>query len=100
MEHYRCYTVYINKNRAEIIAGVVDFFPEHNKIPVIYNQEVATNMVLDLLEAVTKPSPTSPFASIGAGKLQSISNLVDVFKQKHMNARIGFRSQVFVKTSF
>ena len=47
----------------------------------MYNQEAATNVVLDLIEAIINPAQSSPFLSIEASKLQAISNLVDIFKQ-------------------
>jgi hypothetical protein len=30
LEHYRCYTVYINKTRSERVVETVDFFPQKN----------------------------------------------------------------------
>ena len=59
----------------------MEFLPEHNKIPGVPNQETATNAALGLIEAISKPAPTAPFESIGANKLQGISNLADIFKQ-------------------
>ena len=81
MEHYRCYTVYVNKTRAERISDIVEFFPEHNKIPEVSNQEAATNTPLYLIEDISDPEPISLFSSIGAIRLQAISNLEDKFKQ-------------------
>ena len=47
----------------------------------ISNQEVATNLVLYLVEAITNPASTALFVSIGTIKLQSISDLADILKQ-------------------
>jgi hypothetical protein len=33
LEHYRCYTVHINKTRGERVVETVDFFPENFKLP-------------------------------------------------------------------
>ena len=81
MEHYRCYTLYVNKTRAERIADAVEFLPEHNKMPGIFDQEAATHVALYLIEDIENPSLTAPFESIGASKLQAIRNLTDIFKQ-------------------
>ena len=59
----------------------VVFSPEHDKIPVVSNQESSINTALDMLYSIYKPSPTALFASIGASKLQAISKLMDIFKQ-------------------
>jgi hypothetical protein len=42
LEHYRCYTVYINKTRGERIVETVIFFPETFKLPFPSTQEFAT----------------------------------------------------------
>ena len=55
--------------------------PWYQKIPGIPNQEAATNVVLDLLEAIDNPAPTTPFESIELRQLQAIRNLADFFKQ-------------------
>ena len=81
MEHYRFYIVYVNKTRAERIADMVHFLTDHNKIPGVSNQEASTNASLYLIEDITKPAPTSLFASIEASNLQAIRNLADIFKQ-------------------
>ena len=69
MEHYRCYTLYVNKTRAERIADAVEFLPEHNKMPGIFNQEAATHVALYLIEDIENPALTAPFEYIGASKL-------------------------------
>ena len=35
--------VYVNKSRAGRISDTVEFFPDHNKIAGVYNQDAATN---------------------------------------------------------
>ena len=66
------------------------FSPENNKIPVLSNQEEATNAALHLIEAIITPYPTSPFASIGARKLQSIRYFSDVSKQTTYKSKYQF----------
>ena len=82
MEHYRCHTLYVNKTRAENIADTIEFSPKHNKIPVISNKKAANNEALGLIEAISDPSQTSPFAFIGDNTLHSMRKLEDIFKQK------------------
>jgi hypothetical protein len=33
VEHYRCYTVYITKNRSSRVVETVEFFPHQFKVP-------------------------------------------------------------------
>ena len=60
----------------------VEFYPEHNKMPGISNKEAATNAALNMIEAIYNPVPTAPFTSIRDAKLQAISKLAYIFKQK------------------
>ena len=82
MEQYICHTVYSIKTRSEPVADTLEFSTEHNKIPGISNQEAGTNAALGIIEAISDPSPTYPFAFIRAKKLQEIKKLADIFKQK------------------
>jgi hypothetical protein len=43
LEHYRCYTIYVNKTRGERIVETVDFFPGTFKLPFPSTKELATN---------------------------------------------------------
>jgi hypothetical protein len=50
LEHYRCYTVYINKTRGERIVETVEFFPEKFKLPFLSTQELPTRALFTLLQ--------------------------------------------------
>ena len=72
----------LKKSKSERISEKVELPPDHNKTIGVYNQESATNMEIYLIEAITNPSPTSPFASIRASKFQAIRKLAYILKQK------------------
>jgi hypothetical protein len=55
LEHYRCYTVYINKTRGERVVETVDFFPEKFKLPFPSTQELATQAAKELTHALLHP---------------------------------------------
>ena len=55
--------------------------PEHNKISGIPNKEAVTNAEMDLIEAITNPSTTAPFAPIEYRRLQAIIKLAYIFKK-------------------
>ena len=55
MDKYRFHTVFANKTQAERIADIVNFFLEHNKMPVISNQEASFNAAIYLVYAISNP---------------------------------------------
>ena len=59
-----CYSVYITKTLKERITDMVYFPPKHTNIPVLSDQEAATNSALDRIEASSNPAPAAPFAAI------------------------------------
>jgi hypothetical protein len=52
LDHYQCYTVYINKTRGERVVETVDFFPEKFKLPFLSTQELATQAAKELTHAL------------------------------------------------
>jgi hypothetical protein len=51
LEHYRCYTVYITKNRSSRVVETVDFFPHRFKLPFPSSSELTTQAAADLTHA-------------------------------------------------
>ena len=77
-EHYRCYPVYIPKNRAERIVKTVDFFPHDCPVPKISSADDAVNAARALTDALANPM-LAPFAQIGDAQLQTIQKLDYIF---------------------
>jgi hypothetical protein len=80
LEHYRCYTVYINKTRGERVAETVDFFPENFKLPFPSTQELATKAATELTHALLHPQPAGPFFKVGDEQTLSLKCLADIFE--------------------
>jgi hypothetical protein len=80
LEHYRCYTVYINKNRGERVVKTVGFFPENFKLPFPSTQELATKAATELTRAILHPQPAGPFCKVGDDQTLALKHLADIFK--------------------
>jgi hypothetical protein len=63
LDHYRCYTVCINKTRGERAVETVDFFPENFKLPFPSTQELATKTGTELARALYNRSQRAHFLS-------------------------------------
>jgi hypothetical protein len=80
LEHYRCYTVYINKTRGERIVETVNFFPEKFKLPFLSTQELATQAAKELTHALLHPQPSGPFFKVGNEQTLALKRLADIFE--------------------
>ena len=80
LEHYRCYTVYINKTRQERIVETVDFFPEEFKTPFPSSRDLATKAAEELTYALLHPQPAGPFAQVGDAQLLALNQLAAIFQ--------------------
>jgi hypothetical protein len=80
LDHYRCYTVYINKTRGERIVETVDFFPEKFKLPFLSTQELATKAAAELTHALLHPQPAGPFCQVGDKQTLALKCLAAIFE--------------------
>jgi hypothetical protein len=80
LEHYRCYTVYINKTRGERVVETVEFFPENFKLPFPSTQELATKAATELTHALLHPHPAGPFCKVGDEQTLALKCLADIFQ--------------------
>jgi hypothetical protein len=80
LEHYRCYTVYINKTRGERVVETVDFFPENFKLPFPSTQELATKAATELSHALLHPQPAGPFCKVGDEQKLALKYMADIFE--------------------
>jgi hypothetical protein len=79
-EHYRCYTVYVNKTRGERIVKTVEFFPEKLKLPFLSTQELATQAAKELTHALLYPQTPGPFCQVGDEQKFALKHLAAIFK--------------------
>jgi hypothetical protein len=80
LEHYRCYRVYINKTRNEIVVETVDFFPPEGKVPFPSSRDLATEAAKQLTYALVNPQPAGPFAQVGDEQLIALKKLAAIFE--------------------
>jgi hypothetical protein len=80
LEHYRCYTVYINKTRGERVVETVEFPPETLKLPFLSTQELDTKAATELTHALLHPQPAGPFCRVGDEQTLSLKRLADIFE--------------------
>jgi hypothetical protein len=92
LDHYQCYTVYINKTRGERIVETVDFFPEKFKLPFLSTQELATQAAKELTHALLHQQPAGPFCQVGDEQTLALKRLADIFE----GATRSHKSRVFI----
>jgi hypothetical protein len=80
LEHYRCYTVYINKTRGERVVETVDFFLDTFKLPFPSIQNLATKAATELTHALLHPHPAGPFCKVGDEQTLVLKCLADIFE--------------------
>jgi hypothetical protein len=80
LEHYRCYTVYINKTRGERVVETVYFFPETFKLPFPSTHYLATTAATELTHALLHPQPAGPFCKVGDEQTLALQHLADIFE--------------------
>jgi hypothetical protein len=80
LEHYRCYTVYINKTRGERVVKTVVFFPEKFKLPFLSTQELASQAAKELTHALLHPQSAGPFCKVGDEQTLALKRLADIFE--------------------
>jgi pyruvate-formate lyase-activating enzyme len=80
LEHYRCYTVYINKIRSErVVVEKVDFFPTEVQLPFQSTRDLATEASKQQTCALANPQPAGPFAQVGDEQLIALKKLAAIF---------------------
>ena len=81
LKHYRCYHYYCTKTNSTRYVDTVEFFPTVVQLQHPLSIHIATQAAIDLSQALTHPSPVTPFARYGDGQLHAIHLLNDLFQQ-------------------
>jgi hypothetical protein len=79
LEHYRCYRVYINKTRSEIVVETVVFSTEV-KLPLSSSKDLATEVAKKMTYALVNPQPASPFTQVGDEQGTALNKLAAIFE--------------------
>jgi hypothetical protein len=80
LEHYRCYTIYINKTRGERVVETVDFFPETFKLPFPSKQYLATKAATELTHTLLQPHPAGPLCKVSDEQTLALKHLAGIFE--------------------
>jgi hypothetical protein len=80
LEHYRCYTVYVNKTRGEQIVETVEFFSEEFKLPFLSTQELATQAAKELTYVLLHPHPAGPFCQVRDEQTLALKRVAAIFE--------------------
>jgi hypothetical protein len=80
LEHYQCYTVYINKTRGERVVETVDLFPENFKLQFPSTQELATKAATEFTHALLHPQSADPFCKVGDEQTLALKRFGDIFE--------------------
>jgi hypothetical protein len=79
LEHYRCYTVYINKTRSERVVEKVDFFTTEVQLTLQSTRDLATEAAKQLTYELINPQQAGPFAQVGDDQLIALKKLATIF---------------------
>jgi hypothetical protein len=80
LEHYRCYTVYINKTISERVVETVDISPTEVPLPFQSSKELANQAGKPLSHALLNPQPARPFCQVGNGQMLALKRLAAIFE--------------------
>jgi hypothetical protein len=80
LEHYRCYTVYINKTRSERVVDTVEFPPTEVQLPFQSTRDLATEAAKQLTYTLSNPQLAGPFAQVCDDQLIALNKLVAIFE--------------------
>jgi hypothetical protein len=80
MYHYRCYGVWMTGTK-KIIVDMMEFFPQHVKMPHLSTYEPTIQENRELMFALRNPAPAAPFAHIGHGQHKALHRLAQKFKE-------------------
>ena len=80
LKRYRYYHCYCTKKYSTRYVDTVEFFPTVIQLPHPSSIHIATQAAIDLSQALTHPSPATPFARYGDSQLHALHLLDDLFQ--------------------
>ena len=79
-DHYRCYRLYIPETGGTRISGTVKFFPHYSTVPKLSSADAATHAANDLIQALERPYPKTPFPMLSTRHLTALKQLAHIFR--------------------
>jgi hypothetical protein len=71
LDHYRCYQVYITKQKARVLLTLLSF-PFKMAMPHTSSKDLTIIVALELSSSLKNPAPAAPFSHIGKAQLQAL----------------------------
>ena len=78
VEHYRCYKTIKRDNKQEITTDTIKLYPAYCKMPTMSTAELAINAAQQLTDALSNPSPATPY-QVGNEEIQQLKQLSEIF---------------------
>jgi hypothetical protein len=85
MHHYLCQNVYITSTASERIVDMLEFPPRNSPMPQMSSTDRLLMAAQDMTDALKKPHPDGPFATIGYDTISALATLADIFTRKFKN---------------
>jgi hypothetical protein len=82
MQHYRCQNVYITATASERIVDTHEFLPHNYPMPQMSSTDRILMAAQDTTDALKRPHPGVPFATIGYDTITALATLSDIFTRK------------------
>jgi hypothetical protein len=82
IHNYRCQIVYISAKASEHIVDTLELFPHNYQMPQLSSTNRLSMAAKDMMDALQKPHPEVPFASVGDDTISALPDLAEIFKLK------------------
>ena len=92
MDHYCCYCVYVINTRAECNSEIVDFLPQHTKVPGIDAINAATTAAQQLATDLFNTKPNAVVEKVVHRKLAALRVLAQIFQHTAAINKPGFEA--------
>jgi hypothetical protein len=79
-EHYRCYRLYIPETGGTRLSGTVECFPHYSTVPKLSSADAATHDARDLIQALERTYPKTPFPMLSTRHLTALKLLANIFR--------------------
>ena len=81
LNHYRNFNVWITNAPSQQYSDKISWFLSHIRITHASTEKSSTTAAQDMVTALSKPAPLSPFDPLNSIRLQDLLKLADIFKQ-------------------
>jgi hypothetical protein len=87
MHHYICQNFYISATASERAVDPLEFFTHNSPMPQLSSTDRLIMAANDMTSALKNPHPEVPFAKVGDDKIEALTQLPDIFKNKFQKVK-------------